>query len=38
MNQEIFTQSIDIREDYLLKKGNLQEILLQHKTTSKNIL
>ena len=38
MNQEIFTQSIDIREDYLLKKGNLLEILLQDKTTSKNIL
>ena len=38
MNQEIFTQSIDIREDYLLKKGNLLEILLKDKTMSKNIL
>lgn len=32
------TNSIDIREDYLLKKDNLLEILLQDKTTSKNIL
>jgi len=32
------TSSIDIREDYLLKKDNLLEILLQDKTTSKNIL
>lgn len=29
---------IDIREDYLLKKGNLLEILLQDKTTDKTIL
>jgi hypothetical protein len=32
------TQAIDIREDYLLKKDNLLETLLQDKTTSKNIL
>jgi hypothetical protein len=38
MNQKIPLQSIDIREDYLLKKGNLLEILLQDKTTSKNII
>lgn len=38
MNQKISIQSIDIREDYLLKKGNLLEILLQDKTTSKNIM
>lgn len=38
MNQKIPLQSIDIREDYLLKKGNLLEILLQDKTTSKNIM
>lgn len=31
-------QSIDIREDYLLKKGELLEILLQDKTTGKTIL
>lgn len=30
--------SIDIREDYLAKKGNLLEILLQDITTSQNIL
>jgi hypothetical protein len=30
--------SIDIREDYLLKKDNLLEILLQGRTTSQNIL
>lgn len=30
--------SIDIREDYLAKKDNLLEILLQDKTTQKNIL
>jgi len=29
--------NIDIREDYLLKKDNLLEILLQDKTTGKNI-
>jgi hypothetical protein len=38
MNQKKSIQSIDIREDYLLKKGNLLEILLQDKTTSKNIM
>jgi hypothetical protein len=38
MNQKKSIQSIDIREDYLLKKGNLLEILLQDKTTSKNII
>jgi hypothetical protein len=38
INQEINTQNIDIREDYLLKKDHLLEILLQDKTTSKNIL
>lgn len=31
-------QSIDIREDYLLKKGELLEILLQDKTTGSAIL
>lgn len=38
MNQKKYTKNIDIREDYLLKKGNLLEILLQDKTTTKNIL
>ncbi len=38
INQETNTQSIDIREDYLLKKDNLLEILLQDKTTGSNIL
>lgn len=38
INQVINTQNIDIREDYLLKKDNLLEVLLQDKTTSKNIL
>ena len=38
MNQEIYSKNIDIREDYLLKKDNLLEILLQDKTTSINIL
>ncbi len=37
-NQEINTQSIDIREDYLLKNDNLLDILLQDKTTGNNIL
>lgn len=32
------TQNIDIHEDYLLQKDNLLGILLQDKTTSKNIL
>ena len=30
--------TIDIREDYLLQKGNLLDILLQDKTTGENIL
>ena len=38
MNQRIYFKNIDIREDYLLKKDNLLEILLQDKTTAKNIL
>lgn len=38
MKVEKDTQTIDIREDYLLKKDNLLEILLQDKTTGKNIL
>ena len=38
MNEEKNTNNIDIREDYLLKKDNLLELLLQDKTTSKNIL
>lgn len=38
MKIEKDTQTIDIREDYLLKKDNLLEILLQDKTTGKNIL
>jgi hypothetical protein len=38
MNQENYIKNIDVREDYLLKKGNLLEILLQDKTTSQNIL
>lgn len=38
INQKIQTQSIDIREDYLLKKDHLLEILLQDKTTGDNIL
>jgi len=38
MKSEKDTKAIDIREDYLFKKDNLLEILLQDKTTSKNIL
>jgi hypothetical protein len=38
IKQEIHTQSIDIREDYLLKKDDLLNILLQDKTTDSNIL
>jgi hypothetical protein len=38
INKEIQTQSIDIREDYLLKQDHLLEILLQDKTTGDNIL
>ena len=35
---EISSKNIDIREDYLLKKDNLLQILLQDKTTGNNIL
>jgi hypothetical protein len=38
MNKETNTLTIDIREDYLLKKDNLLDILLEDKTTGKNIL
>ncbi len=38
MKKVIDTPSIDIREDYLLKKDSLLEILLQDKTTGRNIL
>ena len=38
IKQEINTQSIDIREDYLLKKDCLLKLLLQDKTTGNNIL
>ncbi len=38
INQELNTQCIDIREDYLLKKDDLLEILLLDKTTGNNIL
>lgn len=38
MKQLIDNESIDIREDFLLKKDNLLEIILQDKTSSKNIL
>jgi hypothetical protein len=38
MIKDIPTKIIDIREDHLSKKDNLLEILLQDKTTSKNIL
>lgn len=38
MKQEIETTTIDIREDYLLKKDDLLNILLQDKTTGNNIL
>lgn len=37
MNLKENKETIDIREDYLLKKDNLLEILLQDKTTGKNI-
>lgn len=37
-NQETNNQSIDIREDYLLKKDDLLNILLQDKTTGNNII
>ncbi len=38
MKREIDILSIDIREDYLLKKDDLLNILLQDKTTGNNIL
>ncbi len=38
MNQEKIIAPIDIREDYLLKKDHLLEILLLDKTTSKSVL
>jgi hypothetical protein len=38
MKLEIDTTNIDIREDYLLKKDDLLNILLQDKTTGNNIL
>jgi hypothetical protein len=38
MKQAIESNNIDIREDYLLKKDNLLDILLQDKTTGKNII
>lgn len=38
MKQQIDTPSIDIREDYLLNKDDLLNILLQDKTTGKTIL
>ncbi len=38
MKEETIEQAIDIREDYLLKKGNLLDILLQDKTSAKNII
>lgn len=38
MKKVIDTPSIDIREDYLLKKDSLLDILLQDKTTGNNIL
>ncbi|MGB4205700.1 MAG: restriction endonuclease subunit M [Bacteroidales bacterium] len=38
INTKKHSQNIDIREDYLLKQGALLEILLQDKTTQKNIL
>jgi hypothetical protein len=38
INKKKHTKNIDIREDYLLNKDNLLEILLQDKTTSQNIL
>ena len=37
-NIEQHIKNIDIREDYLLKEDHLLEILLQDKTTQKNIL
>jgi hypothetical protein len=38
MTKDTINNTIDIREDYLSKKDNLLEILLQDKTTEQNIL
>lgn len=38
VKEENNSQNIDIREDYLLQKENLLDILLQDKTTGKNII
>lgn len=38
MGEEINTQTIDIPEDFLLKKVDLLDLLLQDKTTGRNIL
>ena len=38
MNQNTYTQHIDIHEDYLLKEDNLLDILLSDKTTGEKIL
>lgn len=38
MNKDTNTLTIDIREDYLLKKGQLLELLLQDKSTGNTIL
>ena len=38
MTKNSIYKNIDIREDYLAKRDNLLELLLQDKTTSKNIL
>lgn len=38
MKQENEITTIDIREDYLLRKDHLLELLLQDKTTGNNIL
>ena len=38
MTKEHYSKNIDIHEDYLFQKDNLLDILLQDKTTFKNIL
>lgn len=38
MKQEADTENIDIKEDYLLRRGEILEILLKDKTTNKNII
>ena len=38
MIQKIYAENIDIKEDYLLRRGEILEILLKDKTTNKNIL